>query len=197
MISDQELKTWREQWSGMAQPLPDLSKIHRLIRLQQVRFVVENALAVVVFVGGLIFAVYLNRKQGEFVGGGWALGVCGLMVVTLASRLWTQRGTWRAQSHSTRAFVELWHKRTAAKIRLLRITTFVVPCWLIFCAAMTAVTWNTMGPDLMAHPVAAMVLLVGSLLMWPLAWYWRTWFLRRKQAELNEAERILSEMASE
>jgi|HubBroStandDraft_5_1064220.scaffolds.fasta_scaffold294542_2 hypothetical protein len=195
MIGDQELNTWREQWSSVAQPLPDMRRIQQQIRLQQMRFVVENVLAVTVFIGGLIFALYVNRKEAEFSGSAWAAGVCVLMVVIFALRLWAQRGTWRAESQSTRAFVELWQKRLTAKIHFLRMTKWVVPCWLTFGAVMTARNWKTMSPEFKAHPGQALVLLIGSLLLLPVTWYWRSWLERRKQSELNEAKRVLDEMA--
>ena len=71
MIEDPELNSWREQWVGIAEPVIDVRQIHRKIRHQQLRFVVENVLAVVVFIGGLILAFVVRRQEAR-LGTGWA-----------------------------------------------------------------------------------------------------------------------------
>jgi hypothetical protein len=54
-------------------------------------------------------AVYLSH-QASWLGKGWSAGVCVLVFVSVASRLWILRRTWRAETQSIRAFVELWHR---------------------------------------------------------------------------------------
>ena len=82
------------------------------------------------------------------------------------------RRTWRPQTQSTRAFVDLWHKRVAAHIRLLRISIYVSLGWIIFCAALTAANWATIGQDVRAHPKDWEELLVACVLMQPvMLWY--------------------------
>ena len=104
------------------------------------------------------------------------------------------RRTWRPQTQSTRAFVDLWHKRVAAHIRLLRISIYVSLGWIIFCAALTAANWATIGQDVRAHPKDWEELLVACVLMQPVLWYGAAWFRRRKLAELNEVKEIPDEL---
>jgi hypothetical protein len=104
------------------------------------------------------------------------------------------RRTWRPQTQSTRAFVDLWHKRVAAHIRLLRISIYVSLGWIIFCAALTAANWATIGQDVRAHPKGWEELLVACVLMQPVLCYGAAWFRRRKLAELNEVKEILDEL---
>ena len=61
MIEDQELDTWREQWGGVAEPLPDLRQIQRKIKRQQMSFVLENLLAAVGFVASLISLMFIRQ----------------------------------------------------------------------------------------------------------------------------------------
>jgi hypothetical protein len=195
MISENEFDSWRAQWIAGTPPLPELKRIRKKIKFQQVRFVLENIAAALAFTGGVVFAFFLHRQQSE-LGTGWAAGVGALMSLVIALRLWMQRGTWRAQSESTRAFVELWGARVAARIRLLRLTSLIVPVWLLFCALLTWFNWNTMSPDFKAHPWQALGLLAGSLLVLPAIFVFRAWFLRRSEAEMNEVKKILDEMTN-
>jgi hypothetical protein len=90
--------------------------------------------------------------------------------------------------------VELWHKRVAARIRLLRISIYLSLGWIISCAALTAANWATIGQDVNAHPKDWVELLVACVLMQPVFWYGAAWLRRRKLAELNEVKQILDEM---
>jgi hypothetical protein len=63
--------------------------------------------------------------------------------------------------------------------------------WIIFCAALTAANWATIGQDVKAHPKVWVVLLVACVLMqYPVIWYGAAWLRRRKLAELNEVKRF-------
>jgi hypothetical protein len=190
MIEDRELDTWREQWGSVAEPLPEMQ---RKIKRQNLRFVFSNLLAAIGFVGGLIFAVLVWHEQSR-LGTGWAVGVCILMFVCAGYRVWAQRGTWRPETQSTRAFVELWHRRVVARIRLLRMASYIVPAWIVFCALLTVVNWTTIGPDFKAHPAEWLAPLVASFLVLPVIFFWSAWYRRRKLAELDQVEKILSEM---
>ena len=135
------------------------------------------------------------RHQSTWMGPGWSTGICVLVFVSIAYRIWIMRGTWRPQTQSTRAFVELWHKRVTARLRLLQISIYVSLGWIVFCAVLTAVNWATIGQDVKAHPKAWTALLVVCVLMqYPLIWWWAGWLRRRKLAELNEVKQILDEM---
>jgi hypothetical protein len=156
--------------------------------------VLGHLLTVVVFLGMLIFAGYM-RRQSTWMGTGWATGICVLVFVAAGCRIWVLRRTWRPEAQSTRAFVELWHKRVTARIRLLRISIYLSLGWIIFCAVLTAVNWATIGQDVKAHPKAWVALLVVCVLMqYPVIWYGVVWIRRRKLAELNEVTKILDEM---
>ncbi|MFZ3262503.1 MAG: hypothetical protein WA172_00755 [Terriglobales bacterium] len=192
---DRELDTWREQWSSVAEPPAEFErKVWQRIMRQDRRFVLGNLLTVIAFLGILIFAVFM-RHQSTWMGTGWSTGIFVLVFVSAGYRIWFLRGTSRPQTQSTRAFVELWHKRVAARIRLLRISIYVSLGWIIFCAVLTAVNWATIGRDVRAHPKEWVGLLVACVLMqYPVIWYWANWLRRRKLAELHEVEQILNEM---
>jgi Na+/melibiose symporter-like transporter len=195
MIEDRELDSWREQWSSVAEPPAEFQrKVQDRIKRQERRYVLGNLLTVVVFLGMLIFAGYM-RRQSTWMGTGWATGICVLVFVAAGCRIWVLRRTWRPEAQSTRAFVELWHKRVTARIRLLRISIYLSLGWIIFCAVLTAVNWATIGQDVKAHPKAWVALLVVCVLMqYPVIWYGVVWIRRRKLAELNEVTKILDEM---
>ncbi len=129
-----------------------------------------NLLTAIAFLGLLIFAVFM-RHQSSWMGTGWATGICVLVFVSTVYRVWMLRGTWRPQTQSTRAFVELWHKRVTARIRLLRISIYVSLGWIVFCAVLTTANWATIGQDVKAHPRAWAALLVVCVLMqYPMIW---------------------------
>jgi hypothetical protein len=194
MTVDRELDTWREQWNSIPEPPAEFQrKVQQRIKREDRRFLLGNLLTGIALVGMLIFAVYL-RHQTSSMRPGWATGLCVLVFVSAGYRVWVLRGTWRPQTQSTRAFVELWHKRVAARIRLLRISRFVSVGWLIFCAVLTAANWTTIGQDARAHPKDWEELLVACVLMQPVIWYWAAWLRRRKLAELNEVRKTLDEL---
>jgi hypothetical protein len=196
MIEDRELDSWREQWSSVAEPPAEFQrKVQQRIKRQERRFVLGNLLSVIAFLGMLLFAVLL-RHQATWMGTGWwSTGVIVLVFVSAAYRIWFSRGTWRPQTQSTRAFVELWHKRVTARIRLLRISIYLSLGWIIFCAVLTAANWATIGQEVKAHPEEWTALLVVCVLMqYPVIWYGVVWLRRRKLAELNEVKKIMDEM---
>ena len=199
MIEDRELDAWREQWSSVVEPSADLQrdfqrKVQQRIEREDRRFVLGNILTVIAFIGILIFAWYM-RHQSTWMGTGWSTSVCVLVFVSAGVRMWVLRRTWRPETQSTRAFVELWYKRVEARIRLLRISTYLSIGWLIFCAALTAVDWSIIGQDVGDHPKAWVALLVVCVLMQAvLLCYGVAWLRRRKLAELNEVKQILNEM---
>jgi hypothetical protein len=195
MTDDHELDAWREQWSSVADPPAEFQRnIQERIKRQERRFVLGNLLSAIAFLGLLIFAVVM-RHQSSWMGAGWAPGICALVVVAVGFRVWVMRGTWRPQTQSTRAFVELWHKRVTARLRLLRISLYVSAGWIIFCAVLTAANWSRIGQEVKAHPKEWVALLVVCALMqYPVIWYGAVWLRRRKLAELNEVEKIVSEM---
>src|SRR5580693_6961948 len=195
MTNDREFDTWREQWSSIAEPPAEFQrKVAQRIKRQERRFVLGNILAAILFLGMLTFAWFM-RHQSTWMGTGWATGIWVLVLVAAGCRVWVLRRTWRPQTESTRAFVELWHKRVTARIRLLRISIYLSLGWIIFCAVLTAANWATIGQDVKAHPKAWVVLLiVCTLMQYPVIWYWVAWLRRRKLAELNEVEKIMHEM---
>jgi Na+/melibiose symporter-like transporter len=195
ITNDRELDTWREQWNSVAEPPAEFQrKVQERIKRQDRRFVLGNLLSVIAFLGMLIFALFL-RHRSTWMGPGWSTGVCVLVLVAAGFRINALRGTWRPQSQSTRAFVELWHKWVAARIRLLRISIYLSLGWIIFCAVLTAANWATIGQDVGAHPKSWVALLVACVLMqYPVIWYGVAWLRRRKLAELNEVTKILDEM---
>ena len=195
MTEDRELDIWREQWSNVAEPPADFQrKVQERIKREDRRFVLGNILRAIAFLGLLIFAVYM-RHQSSWMGTGWGTSICILVFVSAGVRIWVLRRTWRPETESSRAFGELWQQRVAARIRLLRISTYLSIGWLIFCAALMAVNWSIIGQDVGAHPKEWVALLVICVLMQPvLLWYGAGWLRRRKLAELNEVNKILDEM---
>ena len=195
MTNDRELDTWREQWSSVVElPAEFQRKVQERIKRQERRFMLGNLLAVIAFLGLLIFAVFL-RHRSTWMGPGWSTGLIVLVFVSAACRIWFSRGTWHPQTQSTRAFVELWHKRVTARIRLLRISIYLLLGWIIFCAILKAANWRTIEQDVGAHPKVWEVVLVACVLMqYPVIWYCADWLRRRKLAELYEVEKIMNEM---
>ena len=194
MIEDQELDAWREQWGRVAEPLPELRQIQRKIKRQQLNFVLDSLLAAIGFVASLIFLVFVRQDRG-LLAPGWVDGVCVLLFVAAGYSLWAKRGTWRAETQSTRASVELWQRRVSAKIRALRVASYAAPGLIVFGALFFVANWATIGPELNAHP-AKWVLLMVNVLMLPAMFFWLAWYRRRKLAELNEVNKILDEMRS-
>ena len=195
MTEDRELDIWREQWSNVAEPPAGFQrKVLQRIKRQERRFVLGNVLSVIAFLGILVFA-WVMRHQSSWTGTGWPISVCVLVFIAAGIRIWVLRRTWRPETQSTRAFVELWQKRVAARIQLLRISLYLSIGWLIFCAALMAVNWPIIGQDARAHPKEWVALLIVCVLMQPvLLWYGAGWLRRRKLAELNEVTKILNEM---
>ena len=194
MIEDRELHHWREQWSGVVEPSPEFQRIvQQRIKRQDRRFMVGNLLAAVALVGILIFARFM-RHQSNWMGTGWATGICVLVLVSAGYRAWVLRGAWRPETQSTRSFVELWHKRVVARIRLLRIAIYVSLGWIVFCAALTVANWATIGREVRAHPKDWLEVLIACVLMQPVIWSWAAWLRRRKMAELREVTEILDEL---
>ena len=104
------------------------------------------------------------------------------------------RGTWRAETQSVRAFLELWQRRVLSRIRGLQIAIYLAIGWLVFCAALAAANWATIRLELMAHPAALFAMMVVIVLMLRVIWFGAMWFRRRKVAELNEVTRLLEEI---
>lgn len=192
MIEDQELDTWREQWGGVAEPLPELRQIQGKIKRQQLIFVLENLLAAIAFVASLIVMMFA-RQDRALLRTGWVEGICVLLFLAAGYGLWLKRGTWRAETQSTRAAVELWQRRVSAKIRELRVAAYGTPGLIGFSALFFVANWSTIGPELKAHP-AKWALLMVNVLMLPAIFFWLAWYRRRKLAELNEINKILDEM---
>jgi hypothetical protein len=194
-MTDRELNLWREQWSSVARPSPEFQgQVQKRIKLKDRRFWLGNLLAVAALAGMLILAVYQLSHEANRFEKGEATGVCVLLLVAVACRLWISRGTWRAETQSIRAFVELWRRRVLAQIRGIQISIYVAIGWLVFCAALAAANWATIRLEITA--TGCLVLTVVILFMLPVIWFAGMWLHRRKVAELNEVTRLLEEMGT-
>lgn len=195
MTGDREVDLWREQWSGVAPPSPEFQRrVLKRIKAQDRRFWLGNLLALAALAGMAILAVYQFSHQASRLEKGQATGVCVLLLVAVASRLWISRGTWRAETQSTRAFVELWRRRVLARIRGLQISIYIAIGWLGFGAVLVASNWATVRLEVTPHPIACLVLMVVIVLMLRVIWFGAMWFRRRKVTELNEVTRLLEEI---
>lgn len=195
MTEDREVDLWREQWSGVAPLSPEfLRQVQKRIKVQDRRFWLGILLAVAALVGTLILAFYQLSHYTSRFEKGQATGVCVLLFVAVTCRLWLMRGTWRAETQSTRAFVELWQRRVLSRIRGLQIGTYIAIGWLVFCAALAAANWASIRLELMAHPIASLALMLVIVIILRLIWSWAMWLRRRKVRELNEVTRLLEEM---
>jgi Na+/melibiose symporter-like transporter len=194
MTEDRELELWREQWSTVAEASAGLQRqVQKRIKLQNRRFLIGNLLTTAVLLGMLLFALYLTH-QSSWLGKGWATGVCVLVFVSAGYRAWILRGTWRAEIRSTHAFLELWHRRVLARLRLLRVSLYISVGWIIGCAALTVINWATIRLDVIAHPKDWLELVVATVLMQPVLWLGAASLRRRKVAELNEVTRLLEDI---
>jgi hypothetical protein len=117
-----------------------------------------------------------------------------LVFVSVACRMWVLRRTWRAETQSIHAFVELWHRRVLARLRLLRIGIYLSVAWILCCVALTVANWPTIRLDVNANPRSWLALMVVSVLMQPVIWFFALWLRRRKVVELNEVTRLLEEI---
>lgn len=195
MTEDREVELWREQWSGVA-PLSSefLRQVQRKIKVQDRRFWLGNLLAAAALVGTLMLAFYQLSHYTTRFEKSQAAGVCVLLFVAVTSRLWLMRGTWRSETQSTRAFVELWQRRVLSRIRGLQIGAYIAIGWLVFGAALAGANWAAIRPDLMTHPVAFFVSMVIIAIMLPVIWFGVTRLRRRKVMELNEVTKLLEQM---
>ncbi len=192
---DRELDLWREQWSGVAPLSPEfLRQVQKRIKVQDRRFRLGNLLAVAALVGTLILAFYQLSHYTSRFEKGQATGVCVLLFVAVTCRLWLMRGTWRAETQSTRAFVELWQRRVLSRIRGLQTGIYIAIGWLVFCAALAAANWATIRLELMGHPTGYIAMMLVIVLMLRVIWFGAMWLRRRKLAELKEVKQILDEM---
>jgi uncharacterized membrane protein (DUF485 family) len=190
-----ELDAWREQWNSIAGPSPEARRnIQQKIQRQNRRFVFGNLLSAFVLVGMLVFA-YLDRRQSAWMGTGWTAAICALVCVSFACRLWAQRGTWRAEMQTTRAFLELWQRRVQARLRSLRLAIFVSCGWLVCVAALTVANWKTIAPTVKANPTAWTWLLLACIVMQPIIFGGAVWLRRRKLAELDQVNQALREIS--
>jgi hypothetical protein len=195
MMEDRELDLWREQWTGVARPSPEFQRqVQKRIKVQDRRFWLGNLLAVAALAGMLILAVYQLSHQASRLEKGSATGVCVLLFVAVACRLWISRGTWRAETQSVRAFVELWRRRVLARIRGLQIAIYLAIGWLVFCAALAAANWVTIRLEFMSHPTEYLAMMVVLVVMLRVIWLGVMRLRRRKVAELNEVTRFLQEI---
>lgn len=197
MIEDRELESWRAEWSEAAGPSLDFErKVLARIKREDRRFRLGNVATAIAFTGMLAFSWFVRHRAG-WLGSGWATGICILVGVSVGSRLWVMRKTWRAETQTTRAFVELWRRRAMARLRLLKIGIFVSVGWLIACALLTWSNWGSIGREVRAHPGDWLAVLILSVVMQPVLLIWARWLGRRKEAELAEAGRILEELTGE
>lgn len=196
MTQDRELDLWREQWTSVARPSPEFqSRVQKRIKVQNRCFWLGNLLAVAGVVGMLILASQLSH-QASRLEKGRATGLCVLLFVAVTTRLWFLRGTWRAETQSIRAFLELWHRRVLSQIRRLQISVYLAIGWIVFCAALAAANWATIRVELMAHTNAYLAMMLVIVLMLRVIWFGVMWLRRRQAAELNEVTRLLKEMGA-
>jgi uncharacterized membrane protein len=195
MTENRELDLWCKQWSSVARPSPEFQRqVQKRIKIQDRNFWLGNLLAVAALVGMLILTVYQLSHQTSRLEKGAASGACVLVFVAITCRLWFLRGTWRAETQSIRAFVELSHRRVLSQIRRLQIGSYLAIGWIVFCAALAGANWATVRLQVMARPTACLVLAVFIVLMLRLIWFGAMGLRRRKVAELNEVKRLLEEM---
>jgi cbb3-type cytochrome oxidase subunit 3 len=195
MTEDHELDVWREQWSSAVRPSPELRRqVQQRIAAQDRRFLWGNVLTAMAFLGMLIFALFL-RRQASRIENEQAVGLFVLLLVSLACRWWLLRGTWRAETQSTRAYLELWQRRARAQVRRLQIAMYIAAGWLVFCAALAAANWTAIRLEVMAHPLDYLILTMVLVLMQPVLWGGAVWLRRRKMAELEQVQRLLEEIS--
>lgn len=192
MMEDLELKSWQAEWREGTAPL---AEINRKLKRQSRFFFLSNLVAALAFFGGLALTVAVVRREPSPERVAWAVGIWILAFVCAGYRLWTQRGTWRPATQSTRAFVELSQKRAIAQLRSVRLAFYLIPAWIAFCSAIVAWRWNVFSSDIRAHPADYWLALGAILLMVGLAFLYLAWVQRRKRRAAEEARRLLDEMA--
>ena len=192
MKEDRELELWREQWHSAPERLPDLrTRVERQTRNMAIRLIVRGAL-----VAGLlalsVVAVVQKPTPGRIV---WAIGLWALAISGVAATWKSHRDIWRPATETTRAFADLFHRRAAAKLHVIRWGFYGLMAWVVFYAVLCVWRWPAARPDVQAHPLQYLIALVGSLLMVAAGFGVIAWLRRRRLVELKEAKKLLDSLS--
>ena len=113
----------------------------------------------------------------------WTLGL-----TAMGFGLWNRRGTWRAEEQTTRAFVELSHKRCVHRLRGVRFAWWLLSAEVSFFVPWIAWVVSSRQEKLAQGPgiyftsyglLAALVLAAAIVLLW---------YRRRTTREMEEVE---------
>jgi hypothetical protein len=169
---------WREQHPIAVLPPNLASRLHRQTWLMWATTSTE----VLLFAGLAVFTWWYAGDSPSPA----RLGLLGLMwflnIGIGAFSLWNRRGSWRAEAETTKAFVDLLHRRAVAKVRVARFVRLAV---LLQAAVVVALVWLDSMPGssmdrLRSATALAMAIAVAYLV-------WSAWFERRALRELEEA----------
>lgn len=109
-----------------------------------------------------------------------------LWTVTIAIAgfaIWNRHGSWRADSETTEAYLDLTERRARAKVRVARFIRAVTG---VQAALAVALVWANVAAS--GAPSASRVLLAGFLAAFAAASYcaWSVWYERRAREEIAE-----------
>jgi hypothetical protein len=175
VIVDTELETWRREWQSQTEPLPKLKK---KIKRQNQRTIAAIALMCACLVVSTIEAL---RTRSSFMVG-VAVGVWFAALVLGGYSWWVQRGTWKPEAQTTRAYLELSYKRAVAKARMIRFSIYVVLAVTILLSPILLWNWRTL------HGIGPLVLaaLLAEL-------FYFKYLGRRKKREIEETRRLMEQ----
>ena len=175
MTIDTELETWRQEWRGDTEPLPDLK---RKIRRQNVRMILAAAAMVVCLAVSTSEAV---RTRGSFMEG-LATGIWLTALIAGSYAWWVRRGAWEPAAQTTLGYLELSYKRSVANARTLRFSFYFLLATIVLFAASSVWNWREF------RPLAAVVLaaLVAEL-------FFLGYKRRRSEREIEKARKLIEQ----
>jgi hypothetical protein len=175
---DTELETWKREWRDQSEPVPDLTRLKRKIRRQNVRVFASAATIVACIVVSTV-AAFWTRSSYIY---GLATGLWMTALIVGGYDWWVRRGTWKPEAQTTLAYLNLSYKRAVAKARTIRFSFYFLLTFMVFFAAFSL--WDRKSFHLRAGIV--LVALVIEL-------FFLSHFGRRKRLEMRETKKLLDQ----
>ncbi|HRC87126.1 MAG TPA: hypothetical protein PK413_16080, partial [Thermoanaerobaculia bacterium] len=200
MSQHQELdfERWQQDWKAAtsAQPRLDARALRSRVRRRTFWLAIGVAFEEIC----MAFAVWnitgLALAQASRVDRWLLLGVVGSLLWAMGFALWIQRGTWRASTESTQAFIDL------ARLRCRRVISSVPPmiAYTVVLVGIYLVTgWRQAVEAGGGQPDPATLLRNYGFLAGVVAavWGFAGWYIHRTRQELAELDRLAAGLGEE
>lgn len=188
-VGDREWEAWAEDWRAEPgdDPPPDLLRRVR----RQGRLMLALTVAELLFSGAMLgFSTWFVWSRPRPLWVVWLVAVWVFTLVAQAYSLVNRAGTWRPAAQTTRAFLELCHRRCLRKLRTVRFVPWLLAAELGFLVAFGLWLYlsgmETPVPGLPIYLEAggwASALTLGYCL-------WLVWYRRRALRELAQLEEL-------